>query len=135
MPPQGIESYRFSTSFGYILRFIPNLSQKVFDSLDQHKMRPEEMAVFCIGAPGRNRTHDYPLGPRINAYLLCPYSESNGDLFLRTELFYPLNYKGINGAQRDCLSRTKLCFSAGLYPLNYGGVFRTLQNLSQLLLI
>ena len=24
----------------------------------------------------------------------CPHSESDGDLFLRTELFYPLNYEG-----------------------------------------
>jgi len=26
---------------------------------------------------------------------VCPHSESNGDLFLRTELFYPLNYEGL----------------------------------------
>ncbi len=26
--------------------------------------------------------------------LLCPHQESNLDCLLRTELFYPLNYKG-----------------------------------------
>jgi hypothetical protein len=51
-------------------------------------------------ALGTNRTCIYPLGrssyifTRHIAKYLCPHSESNGDLFLRTELFYPLNYGG-----------------------------------------
>lgn len=50
---------------------------------------------------------------------VCSYSDSNGDLSLRTGLFYPLNYKSIDGAQRGLFpARTAEAIRSGGYPLN-----------------